>query len=44
MALATVVIGSALCFMPLDLMSNIIGAMSVSIVAVSTHRRNRCSA
>ena len=34
-------IGSALCFVPLDLMSNIIGAMSVSIVAVLTHRRNQ---
>ena len=35
------VVGSALCFVPLDLMSNIVGAMSVSIVAVLTHRRNQ---
>jgi TRAP-type uncharacterized transport system fused permease subunit len=36
-----VVIGSALCFVPLDLMSNVIGAILVSVVAVLTHRRNQ---
>ena len=34
------VVGSVLCFLPLDLMSNVIGSISVSIVAVLTHRRN----
>ena len=35
------VVGSVLCFLPLDLMSNVIGSISVSIVAVLTHRRNQ---
>ena len=34
------VVGSALCFLPLDLMSNIVGAISVCVVAVLTHRHN----
>jgi len=35
------VLGAVLCFIPLDLMSNVIGALLVSAVIFLTHRRNQ---